>query len=50
LSDDNKRKTYDQTGSTEENPFGKGFSQEDIFRNYQSQGYGSKSKSNMGGF
>ena len=51
MSDENKRKNYDQTGSTEENPFD-GFSQEDVFRN-AGFGFGGGPRGghqNMGGF
>lgn len=51
LSDESKRKVYDQTGSNQENPYG--FSQEDMFKNYYSNGgfdFNAGRNQNMGGF
>ena len=39
LSDNNKRKMYDQTGSAEENPYA-GFENEDIFSQFRGGGGG----------
>lgn len=50
LSDDSKRRNYDQTGATDEN---QSYSQEDMFKNYYSaSGFGSRGNKgqSMGGF
>ena len=47
LSDEGKRKMYDQTGSTEENPFS-GFENEDIFNAFRGFGGGGGGRRGQG--
>jgi molecular chaperone DnaJ len=51
LSDESKRKSYDRTGSTEENPYA-GFENEDIYSHFKGSGFpgGKRGQPNMQDF